>query len=75
MHQYAYLGKGKIIHSSAQIEYFKNSVDDNSSKVGTLNGCIIPFNIHNGLAYMHMSVPMDTEFSTLLHVVLTFNAN
>jgi len=34
MHQYAYLGKGKTIHSSGQIEYYKNAVDDKSSKVG-----------------------------------------
>ena len=64
MHQYAYLGKGKTIHSSAQIEYYKNSVDDKSSKVGgkqhivTLDDYFIPLNICNGLAYMDMSVPM-----------------
>jgi len=34
MHQYAYLGKGKTIHSSGQIEYYKNAVDDKISKVG-----------------------------------------
>jgi len=34
MHQYAYLGKGKTIHSSGQMEYYKNNVDDKSSKVG-----------------------------------------
>ena len=65
MHQYAYLGKGKIIHLSVQIEYYKNSVDDKSSKVGgkqhivTLDGYIIPLNICNGLAYMDISVPTD----------------
>jgi len=51
MHQYAYLGKGKIIHSSGQIVYYKNAVDDKSSKVGgkqhivTLDGYIILLNI------------------------------
>jgi len=30
MHQYAYLGKGKTIHS---IEYYKNAMDEKSSKV------------------------------------------
>ncbi len=81
MHQYAYLGKGKTIHSSAQIEYYKNSVDDKSSKVGdkqhivTLDGYIISLNICNGLAYTDMSVPMNKEFSTLPHVVLTSNVN
>ena len=81
MHQYAYLGKGKTIHSSAQIEYYKNNVDDKSSKAGgkqrivTLDGYIIPLNICNGLAYMDMSVPTDKEISTLPHVILTSNAN
>ncbi len=81
MHQYAYLGKGKTIHVSAQIKYYKNSVNDKSSKVDgkqhivTLDGYIIPLNICNGLAYMDMSVPIDKEFSTLPHVVLTSNAN
>ncbi len=58
MHQYAYLGKGKTINLSAKMEYYKNSVNDKSSKVGdkqnivTLDGYIIPLNICNGLAYM-----------------------
>ena len=57
MHQYAYLGKGKTIHSSGQIEYYKNAVDDKTSNVGgkqcivTLDG-VIPLNIRNGLAYI-----------------------
>ena len=34
MHQYAYMGKGTSIHSSAQIEFYKNHVDDRSIKVG-----------------------------------------
>jgi len=81
MHQYAYLGKGKTIHSSVQIKYYKNNVDDKSSKVGgkqrivTLDGYIIPLNIRNGLAYMDMSMPTDKEFSTLPHVVLTSDSN
>jgi len=81
MHQYAYLGKGKTIHSSGQIEYYKNAVDDKSSKVGgkqhivTLDGYVIPLNIRNGLAYMDMSKPTDQEFSSLPHVVLTSDSN
>jgi len=49
MHQYAYLGKGKTIHSSAQMEHYKNIVDDKSVRVGgkqsikTLDGYVIPF--------------------------------
>ncbi len=47
MHQYTYLGKGKTIYLSDQIEYYKNAVDHKSSKAGgkqhivTLDGYII----------------------------------
>ena len=42
MNEYAYYGKGHTIHSSGQIEWFKNSVDDRSVQVGgkqTSNSC------------------------------------
>jgi len=32
MHQYDYLGKGKTIHSSGQIEFYKNAVIDKPSE-------------------------------------------
>ena len=34
MNEYACYGKGHTIHSSGQIEWFKNSVDDRSVEVG-----------------------------------------
>lgn len=34
MHQYAYTGKGKSIHSCAQLEAYKQTVHDKSTKVG-----------------------------------------
>ena len=34
MNEYAYYGKGHTIHSSGQIEWHKNQVDDKSVKVG-----------------------------------------
>jgi len=34
MQQYAYLGKGKTIHSSGQIEYYMKVMGNKSSKVG-----------------------------------------
>ena len=34
MNEYAYYGKGHTIHSSGQIEWNKNQVDDRSVKVG-----------------------------------------
>jgi len=41
----------------------------------TLHGYGIPLNIQNGLAYMDMSKPMDVDFSSLSHVVLTSDSN
>ena len=55
MHQYAYTGKGKSIHSCAQLEAHKQTVHDKSVKVGgkqrfeTLDGYIIPLNVCSGL--------------------------
>ena len=48
MKEYAYYGKGHTIHSSGQIEWHKNLVDDKSVKVGgtqcitTLDGFAFP---------------------------------
>ena len=58
MHQYAYVGQGKTIHSCTQLEAHKQTVHDKSKKVGgkqwieTLDGYIIPLNICQGLPYM-----------------------
>ena len=40
MHEYALFGKGQTIHSSGQIEHYRNLVHDKSMKVGGLQ-CII----------------------------------
>ena len=77
MNQYAYLGQGKTIHSSGQIEHYKNKVDDRSKAVGgkqrivTLEGYVIPLKMQNGLTYMDMRAPTKTEIDSLPHVVLT----
>jgi hypothetical protein len=77
LHQYAHHGKGKTIHSSAQLGYYKNIVEDRSRVLGgkqrivTLDNYVIPLHIRQGLAYMDMRPPLDTEFDTLPHVVLT----
>ena len=77
MHQYAYTGKGKSIHSCAQLEAHKQSVDDKSSKVGgkqcieTLDGYIIPLNIRSGLPYMSICPFTNKEWDNLPHVILT----
>ena len=54
MNRYAYLGQGKTIHSSGQIEHYKNTVDDRSRAVGgkqlivTLENYVIPLVMKNG---------------------------
>ena len=77
MHQYAYTGKGKSIHSCAQLEAHKQVVHDKSIKVGekqhieTLDGYVIPLNIRSGLPYMTIRPYTDTEWDSLPHVILT----
>ena len=78
MHQYAYTGKGKSIHSCIQLEHFKNDVNDKSVKVPgglqwiqTLDGYVIPLNIKNGLAYLDIRPYTDEEFDKLPSVILT----
>ena len=77
MHQYAYTGKGKTIHSSGQLEWYKQLVDDRSIKVGgkqhikTLDGYVIPLDVKSGLPYVKMRPYTDDEWDTLAHVVLT----
>lgn len=78
MHQYAYHGKGKTIHSSVQIEHHGNEVNDRSSKlrggkqcITTVDGYVIPLHIRGGLAYMDMHPPDDEEYDNLPHVFLT----
>ena len=81
MHQYAYTGKGKSIHSSAQLEWFKQNVHDKSVKVGgqqcitTNDGYVIPLNIKSGLPYMPMRPYTDSEWDTLPHVILTADSD
>jgi len=79
MNQFALIGKGQSILSSAQLEHFGINVDDKSSKVGgqqrisTPDGFVIPVDIKNGLPYVRMRPPTDRELSNpdIPHVVLT----
>ena len=58
MNEYACYGKGHTIHSSGQIEWFKNSVDDRSVQVGgkqricTNDGYAMPLTCRGGLMYL-----------------------
>jgi hypothetical protein len=58
LYQYAYTGNtgnGKTIHSSGQLEWYKQEVDDKSIKVGgkqrikTLDGYVMPLDVKSGL--------------------------
>ena len=81
LHQYAYHGKGKTIHSSGQLEWYKNDVNEKSVKVGgyqhlqTIDGYTIPINICDGLAYMKLRPYTEIEFASLPMVILTSDAD
>jgi hypothetical protein len=76
-HQYAYLARGKTIHSSRRLEHFHNQVDDKSMKVGgsqhiiTLDGYVLPLDIKQGLAYLRLCPYTDDEWDSLPHVIMT----
>ena len=78
MNEYAYYGKGHTIHSSGQIEWNKNQVDDRSVKVGgsqcitTLDGYSFPLKCTGGLMYLNiMGKPTDEELLKYPSVHLT----
>jgi hypothetical protein len=78
MHQYAYTGKGGTIHSSGQLEWCGNNVNDHSIKIDggrqrltTPDGYIIPIDVRRGLPYITMRPFTDEEFKELPHVLWT----
>ena len=78
MNEYAYYGKGHTIHSSSQIEWHKNLVDDKSVKVGgaqcitTLDGYAFPLKCTGGLMYLSiLGKPTDEELVKYPSVHLT----
>jgi hypothetical protein len=81
MHQYAYTGKGKTIHSCGQLEWYKNDANNKSIKVpGSLQSietndggyATIPINIKVSLPYVQIQPYTDEEWDTLLpHIILT----
>ena len=81
LHQYAYTGKGRTIHSSTQLEMYKNQVDNHSKVVGgkqciqMINGYIIPLDIQDGLPYMPLCTPTNTKLDTLPSIILTSDVN
>jgi hypothetical protein len=61
MHQYAYTGKGSTIHSSSQLKWCGNDVNDHSIKneggrqrLTTPDSYVIPIDVRRGLPYIMM---------------------
>ena len=68
MNEYACYGNSHTIHSSGQIEWFKNSVDDRSVQVGgkqricTIDGYAMPLVCKGGLMYLSiLGKPTDAD--------------
>ena len=77
MNEYACYGKGHTTHSSGQIEWFKNSVDDTSVQVGgkqricTIDGYVMPLVYRGGLMYLSLigkSTETDLERYPAVHL-------
>ena len=68
MNEFAYYGKGHTIHSSGQVEWFKNSVNDGSVQVAgkqricTIDGYAMPLTCRGGLIYLSiLGKPTDKD--------------
>ena len=79
-HQYAIHGEGSTIHSPNQFRAFNLDVNDiplkspcgqGRQQILTPEGYIIPLKIRNGLPYMAMSKPSDSELDDYPHVMFT----
>ena len=77
MSQYAHQPDGKTIHSKSQLEHFGCFVHDSAKRAGgkqcvyTPEGYVIPLHVRNGLYYMDMAVPSDSDLDAFPHVFLT----
>ena len=78
MNEYACYGKAHIIHSSGQIEWSKNSVDDRSVQVGrkqricTIDGYVMPLACRGSLMYLSiLGKPTDADLERYPAVHLT----
>ena len=82
MNEYASYAKGHTIHSSGQIERFKNSVDDRSVQVGgklricTIDGSSMPLLYRGGRMYLSLpGKPSDKELERYTAVNLQDTIN
>ena len=77
INQCAYYGKERPIHSSGQLEYYENLVDDKSVKfkgtqcIVTNDGFKIPIRIKNDLPHIPLRPCADEEWDTLPQILLT----
>ena len=78
MNEYAYYGRCHSIHSSGQIEWHTNLVDDKSVQVGgqqrilTIDGYSMPLVCKGGLMYLEfLDIPKDKDHHTYPSVHLT----
>ena len=78
MNEYDYYGRGHIIHSSGQIEWYTISVDDKFVQVGgqqrilTIDGYSMPLVCKGGLMYLEfLDIPTDKDLQTYPSVHLT----
>ena len=78
MNEYAYYRRGHSIHSSGQIEWYTNRVDDKSVQVGgqqrivTIDRYSMPLVCKGGLMYLQLQgVPTDQDIQNYPSVHLT----
>ena len=78
MNEYAYYGRGHSIHSSDQIEWYTNTVDDKSVQVGgqqrivTIDGYLMPLVCKGRLMYLQLQgTPTDQDLQNYPSVHLT----
>jgi hypothetical protein len=80
-HQYAHLGTGKTIHSTNQIKAFGLEIIETPhvlrgrQQIHHPDGYVIPLSIRNGLPYMDMSPPTDSDMDAYPHVFFTSDIN
>ena len=76
--EYAYYGRGHSFHSSGQIKWYTNTVDDKSVQVRgqqtiiTIDGYSMPLVCKGGLMYLELQgIPADKDLQTYPSVHLT----
>ena len=78
MNEYAFYGRGHSIHSSGQIEWYTNTVDDKSVHIGhqqrivTIDGYSMPLVRKGGLMHLQLQgIPADQDLQNYPSVHLT----